>query len=66
MSKYCNDSNKLVIGKMKFEIGGVAVEEFVGLKEMMYSFLVDDSSQPKKAKSVKKNFVRAYYEKRHF
>ena len=66
MSKYYNDSNKLVIGKMKFEMGGVAVEEFIGLKEMMYSFLVDDSSQPKKAKSVKKNFVQGYYEKRHF
>ena len=44
MSKYYNDSNKLVIGKMKFEMGGAAVEEFIGLKEMMYSFLVDDSS----------------------
>ena len=31
-SKYCDDSNKLVIGKMKDETGGVATEEFVGLK----------------------------------
>ena len=28
-SKYCDDSNKLVIGKMKDENGGVAIEEFV-------------------------------------
>ena len=30
MSKYHNDSNKLVIGKMKDETGGVAIEEIVG------------------------------------
>ena len=44
MSRYYNDSNKLVVGRMKFKMGGVAVEEFAGLKEIMYSFLVDDSS----------------------
>ena len=27
-SKYCDDSNKLVVGKMKDETGGVAIEEF--------------------------------------
>ena len=31
-SKYHDDSNKLVIGKMKDETGGAAIEEFVGLK----------------------------------
>ena len=30
-SKYFDDSNKLVVGKMKDETGGVAIEEFVGL-----------------------------------
>ena len=63
MSRYYNDSNKLVVGKMKFKMGGVAVEEFAGLKEIMYPFLVDDSSQHKKAKGVKENVVQAYYEK---
>ena len=48
-SKYYNDSNKLVVGKMKDETGGVAIEEFVGLKPKMYSFLVDDNSKHKKA-----------------
>ena len=42
-SKYYDDSNKLVIGKMKDESGGVATEEFVGLKTKMYSFLVENS-----------------------
>ena len=41
-SKYYYDSNKLVVGKMKDETGGVAIEEFFGLKPKIYSFLVDD------------------------
>ena len=41
-SKYYDDSNKLVIGKMKDEIGGVPIEEFVGLKPKIYSLLVDN------------------------
>ena len=55
-SKYYDKSNKLVIGKMKDEAGGVAIEEFVGLKPKMYSFLVENS-QHKKAKGVNKNVV---------
>ena len=31
-SKYHDNSNKLVIGKMKDETGGATIEEFVGLK----------------------------------
>ena len=37
-SKYCNDSSKLIAGKMKDKIAGVAIEEFVGLKAKRYSF----------------------------
>ena len=40
-SKYYDNSNKLVIEKMKDETGYVAIEEFVELKPKMYSFLVD-------------------------
>ena len=29
-SKYYDNSNKIVIGKMKDETGGVAIEEFLG------------------------------------
>ena len=53
-SKYYDDSNKLVVGKMKDETNIVAIEKFVGLKPNMYSFLVDNTSEHKKAKSVKK------------
>ena len=56
-SKYYDDSNKLVIGKMKDETSGVAIEEFVGLKPKIYLFLVDDSNEHKKAKGVNKNDV---------
>ena len=30
---------------MKDEIAGVSIEEYVGLKPNMYSYLVDDNSQ---------------------
>ena len=56
-SKYYDNSNKLVAGKMKDETASVAIEEFVGLKPKMYSSLVDDNSKHKKAKGVNKNVV---------
>ena len=37
---------------MKVETGGVAIEEFVGLKPKLYLFLVDDDNEHKKAKGV--------------
>ena len=56
-SKYYDNSNKLVVGKMKDETAGVAIEEFVGLKSKMYSYLADDNTEHKKAKGVNKNVV---------
>ena len=46
--KYYDDSNKLLVGKMKDEPSSVSIEEFAGLKPKIYSFLVDDSSDRKK------------------
>ena len=37
---------------MKDETGDAAIEEFIRLKPKMYSFLVDDNSEHKKAKGV--------------
>ena len=54
--KNCDNSNKLVIGKMEDETGGVAIEEIVGMKPKMYSFLVD-ISEYKKTKGAKRNVV---------
>ena len=42
---------------MKDETGGIAIEEFVGLKPNMYSFMVDDNSEHKKAKGVNESVV---------
>ena len=42
---------------MKDETPDVAIEECVGLKPKMYSFLVDDNSEHKKAKGVNRNIV---------
>ena len=49
-SKYYDNSNKLVVGKMKDETASIAIEEFVGLKPKMYSYLVNDNSEHKKQK----------------
>ena len=54
--KYYNNLNKLVIEKMKVETRRVAIEEFVGLKPNMYSFLVENREH-KKAKGGDKNVV---------
>ena len=43
---------------MKDETAGVMIEEFVGLKPKIYSFLVDENSEHKKAKSVNKNVAK--------
>ena len=49
-SKYYDNSNKLVVDKMKDETAGVAIEEFFRLKPKMHSHLADDNSEHKKAK----------------
>ena len=52
-SKFYDNSNKLVIGKMEDETGGVAIERFLELKPKMYLFLVDNNEH-EKVKSVNK------------
>ena len=53
-SKYYDDTNKLVVRKKKDKTGGVVTEEFVGLKPKMYSFLVLDNNEHKKANGMTK------------
>ena len=36
-----------MVGKIKDETADVAIEEFVGLKPKIYSYLVDDNSEHK-------------------
>ena len=42
---------------MKDETAGVAIEEFVGLKRKIYSYLVDYNSEHEKAMGINKNVV---------
>ena len=56
-SKHYDNSNKLVYGKMKDKTAGVAIEEFSGLKQKMYLYLINDDSEHKKAKGVNRNVV---------
>ena len=42
---------------MKDETPSVTIEEFAGLKPKMYSYLVNDNSEHKKAKGVNRNVV---------
>ena len=56
-SKYYDDSNKLVLGKMKDETAGVAIKVFPGLNQNMYPFLVYDNRELIKVKGVNKNVV---------
>ena len=57
--KYYDDSNKLVIGKMKGKTWGVAIKEFVELKPKMYSFLVNNNEH-KKSNCVNRNVVATF------
>ena len=56
-SKYYDNLNKLVVGKMNDETASVAIDEFSSLRSKMYSHLVDDNNEHKKAKGVNKNVV---------
>ena len=51
-SKFFNETNKKVIGKMKDEFGGVIIIEFVGLKSKMYSLKKIDIKEHNTAKGV--------------
>ena len=47
-----NDDNNLVPGKMKDEMGGDLILEFVGLRSKMYSILNYDGKNKKTAKGI--------------
>ena len=57
-TKYYDNLNKLITGKMKDETSGNAIKKLVGLKSKVHSSLVDDKSEHKKANGVNKNVVQ--------
>ena len=50
--------NKKVIRLIKDELSGKIVIKFVGLRARTYSYLIDDSSEDKKAKGTKKCVIK--------
>ena len=53
-SKFFDQTNKKVFGKMKDEFRGKIIREFVGLKSQMYSLISVDDKEVTKAKGVNK------------
>ena len=58
-SKYYDDLNKLVVGKIKHETDVVTIKKLLGLKSNVFSFLVNDCSEHKKAKCVNEIVIAA-------
>jgi len=56
-SKIFFNDNKKVIGKFKDKAAGKIINEFVGLKSKIYSYLIEEKEH-KKAKGVKKLVVK--------
>ena len=50
--------NKKVIGLMKDELGEKIMTEFAALRPKVYSYLIDDGKNDKKAKGTKKYVVK--------
>ena len=47
---YYDSLNKKVLGKIKNELNGVKIVDFVGLKSKMYSLIASDDKEVNKAK----------------
>ena len=50
--------NKKVLGKMKDEVAGRVIAEFIGLRPEMYSILESKGTEQRRAKGVKKAVVK--------
>ena len=53
-SKFFDNANKKVMGKMKDEYGGVIIDQFIGLKSKMYSIKKNNGKESSTAKGVNK------------
>ena len=57
-SPYSDKSNEKIIGKFKDEVSGILINEFIGLRKKMYSYLKDTDECGKTAKGIKKNVMK--------
>jgi hypothetical protein len=60
-----SDKNKKVLGKMKDEMNGKVLEEFIALKSKLYAFLCDEKEK-KTAKGLHKNVVQKFVNMDHY
>ena len=51
-------TNQKVIGLFKDELGGKIMKEFCALRAKTYTYLMDDDSEKKKAKGIKKCVIK--------
>ena len=51
-SKFYDNQNEMVVGKMKVEHKRIPIKKFVGLKSKMHSMLSDDGKEPNTAKGI--------------
>ena len=52
------NQTKHVIGKFKDKVSGILINEFIGLRSKMYSYLKDTDECGKTAKGTKKNVIK--------
>ena len=57
-SIFLDPANKKVVARMKDELRGKIISEFIGLKPKMYSLIAVDGVGIKKAKGVNKNVIK--------
>ena len=55
--KYYNNTNNLVIGKIKYETCGLPIKGFVGLISKVHTFIRKDNHKSKKAKDINRNVI---------
>ena len=60
-SKFYDECNKRVIGKMKDELSGRIISEFVGLKSKMYSLITVDDEEKIRANGVNRELKHFEY-----
>ena len=59
-SPYFDETNKKVIGKFKDEAGSIPINEFIGLRSKMNSYIKENDEGAKTAKRIKKNVIKKY------